>query len=190
VLAPLLSLLLLAQPAPTQSAPAQSAAPAPVVAEAQRLIRQQRYNDAINRLEIHLEASPQDGEAMAFLGAAHLYAERETTRAREVFEASFAAGGGASFWVNHSHQTVLDGDDLTDYCRGWLNLRRGYVEFAPEEGDHGFRLTYAEVAEFKQNRNKAFFHIKRGGKNQNFRPRSADQRETLLLLILFNKFSR
>jgi len=111
-------------------------------------------------------------------------------RAREVFEASFAAGGGASFWVNHSHQTVLDGDDLTDYCRGWLNLRRGYVEFAPEEGDHGFRLTYAEVAEFKQNRNKAFFHIKRGGKNQNFRPRSADQRETLLLLILFNKFSR
>jgi hypothetical protein len=172
------------------AAAAQTAPKSPVVSEAQRLIRQQRYNDAINRLEMHLEAAPQDGEAMAYLGAAHLYAERETARAREVFEASFAAGGGASFWVNHSHQTMLDGDDLTDYCRGWLNLRRGYVEFDPEDGDHGFRTPSAEVAEFKQNRNKTFFHIKRGGKNLNFRPRSADQRETLLLLILFNKFSR
>lgn len=181
----LLSLALLL----TLTAPAGQDAPAQIN-EARRLIRQQRYNDAINRLEEFLEGSPDHADALAYLGAAYLYADTDTARARRFFEASFNAGGGASFWVNHSHQSVLDGDDLTDYCRGWLHLRKGGVEFVPEEGEHGFRLAYGEVAEFKQNRNKKFFHLKREGKHQNFRPRTSNERETLLILALFSRFSR
>jgi tetratricopeptide (TPR) repeat protein len=170
--------------------PAPPRNPAGVVADARRLIRQQRYNDAINLLEQYLETSPDDGEALTYFGAAHLYAERDFVKAQEMFERAFRAGGGASFVVNHSHESMMSGDDMTVYCRGWLDLRHDRLDFVPEEGDHGFSLAYGEVAELKQNRVKAFFHLKRGGANQNFRPRTGDERETLLILSLYKKFSR
>lgn len=182
----ILSALLLLASAPTTSTQKSK----DVVAEAQRLIRQQRFNDAVNRLELFLETTPSDAEALAFYGTAQMYADRDFLKAQQTFEASFSAGGGASFWVNHSHQSSFDGDDLTDYCRGWLHLRKEGVEYVPDEGDHGFRMPYSDIAEFKQNRFKTFFHIKREGKHQNFRPRTAEQRETLLILVLYKKFAR
>ena len=56
--------------------------------------------------------------------------------------------------------------------------------------DGTFDPSYGEVVEFKQNRHKSFFHIKRGSSNQNFRPRSGEELETLLILALYKKFSR
>ncbi|HEX8558928.1 MAG TPA: hypothetical protein VF668_12540 [Pyrinomonadaceae bacterium] len=179
--------LLLAPPPSRAPRPQRSAE---VVAEAQKLIRQQRYADAINRLEQFLETSPEDAEALTYLAAAHLYADREHLKASEMFTRAFDAGGGASFFVTHSHESVMSGEDVTNYCRGWLHLRRGRVEFAPDEGTHGFSARYADVAEFKQNRHKSFFHLKLGGANQNFRPRTKEELETLLILALYKRFSR
>jgi len=160
------------------------------VAQARGLIRQQHYDSAVTRLEQYLETSPDDPEALTYLATAHLYADHDYLKAEEMFERAYRAGGGASFFVFHSHESMLSGEDITSYCRGWLHLRRGGLEFVPEEGDHGFRMTYAEVTEIKQNRHKSFFHIKREGGNQNFRPRLDDERETLLILALYKKFSR
>jgi tetratricopeptide (TPR) repeat protein len=164
--------------------------PSDIINDAQRLIRQQRYDDAINRLEQYLETSPGDAEALTYLATAHLYAGHDYLRGQEMFEHAFRVGGGASFFVTHSHESVLSGGDVTDYCRGWLHLRRGRIEFVPEDGSHGFRVPYAEVVEIKQNRHKAFFHVKIGGANQNFRPRAGGELETLLILALYKKFSR
>ncbi|HJQ23821.1 MAG TPA: hypothetical protein VKA60_07875 [Blastocatellia bacterium] len=159
------------------------------VAQAKELLRQQRYNEAITRLEQALEARPADAQALAFMGAAVLYSERNFVKAQKLFEQSFAAGGGAAFWVSHSHE-AFGSDELADYCRGWLLLRKGEVEFAPENSEHGFRLSLADIKEFKQNRFRRLFHIKDNDKTYNFRPRTGDENEVLLILILAKKFSR
>lgn len=185
----LLSAALLLAPQPPAPAPRPQRS-AEVVAEAQKLIRQQRSADAINRLEQFLETAPEDAEALTYLAAAHLYAEHDYLKAQEMFVRAFRAGGGASFFVTHSHETMMSGEDTTNYCRGWLHLRRDSLQFVPDEGMHGFSVRYADIIEFKQNRHKSFFHVKLGGANQNFRPRSADELETLLILALYKKFSR
>lgn len=182
----LLSATLLLAAAPTTAAQR----PGDAVAEARKLIRQQRYNDAINRLEQHLEASPSDPEALTYFAAARLYADRDYLQGQEMFARAFHAGGGASFFITHSHESMMSGEDVTNYCRGWLHLRPGVIEYAPEEGGHGFRAAHNQVVEIKQNRHKTFFHVKLGGANQNFRPRTGDERETLLILALYKKFSR
>ena len=187
---PLLSLLvcaaLLTAPAPAPR-PQRSAE---AVAAAQKLIRQQRYSDAINHLEQFLETAPGDAEALTYLAAAQLYSDREYLKAQEAFTKAFRAGGGASFFVTHSHESMMSGEDVTNYCRGWLHLRRDRLEFVPDEGMHGFSVRHADVLEFKQNRHKRFFHVKLGGANQNFRPRSGEELETLLILALYKRFSR
>jgi tetratricopeptide (TPR) repeat protein len=184
----LISAALLLAPLPAPGPRAQRSAE--VVTEAQKLIRQQHYADAINRLEQFLETSPEDAEALTYLAAAHLYADREYLKAQEMFVRAFRAGGGASFFVTHSHESMMSGEDVTNYCRGWLHLRRDRLEFVPDEGSHGFVVSYADIVEFKQNRHKSFFHIKLGDANQNFRPRTGDELETLLILALYKKFSR
>ena len=161
-----------------------------VVKAAQGLIRQQRYDEAISRLEQLLETSPEDPDALTYLATARLYVDHDYVKAEGMFERALRAGGGASFLITHSHESMMSGGDVTDYCRGWLHLRRDHIEFVPEEGDHGFQVTYGEVVEFKQNRHKSFFHIKHGSSNQNFRPRSGEELETLLILALYKKFSR
>jgi tetratricopeptide (TPR) repeat protein len=167
---------------PPQTAPRE-------VAQAKEAIRQQRYNDAITRLEQTLEERPAEPQALEFMGAAVLYSERNFTKAQKLFEQSFQAGGGAAFWVSHSHE-ALGSDELADYCRGWLFLRKGEVEFAPENSEHGFRLSLSDLKEFKQNRFRRLFHLKDGDKTYNFRPRTGDENEVLLILILAKKFSR
>jgi hypothetical protein len=101
-----------------------------------------------------------------------------------------SAGGGATFFVTHSHEK-LNTADVVDYCRGWLHLRKDMVEFAPIEGNHGFKIKYNEVEEFKRNRlSKSTFHIKLNGKSQNFRGRSNGELEPLLIIALFKSFTR
>jgi tetratricopeptide (TPR) repeat protein len=160
------------------------------VKAAQVLIRQQRYDEAISRLEQLLETSPEDPDALTYLATARLYVDHDYVKAEEMFEHAFRAGGGASFLVTHSHESMMSGEAVMDYCRGWLHLRRGGIEFVPEEGTHGFQMPFGAVVEFKQNRHKSFFHIKHDSSNQNFRPRSGEELETLLILALYKKFSR
>jgi len=159
------------------------------VAAARELIRERRYKDAITKLEEALETAPNNAEALSLLGAAYLYGEQDFIKAKKTFEASSGAGGGATFWVNHSHEK-LGTSELSDYCRGWFYIRKGGIEFSPEHSDHGFRLSYGEVKELKQNRLfKSQFHINDGQKTFNFRPRTGDEGEVWLVVAMFKNLS-
>lgn len=154
------------------------------------LIYRQRYDNAINQLEQILEVEPRNTEAVTYLATANLYQTKDFGRAQNEFESAFKAGGGATFFVNHSHESLTT-SDVVDYCRGWLHLRRGTIEFAPVEGTHGFKLSFDQVQEFKRNRlTKKIFHIKFGEKNQNFRGRTNTDVEALLIIALYQNFSR
>jgi len=159
------------------------------VALAREMIAQRRYDDAVSKLEQALESKPGQADALMFMGAAILYGELNFLKAQKLFEQSFQAGGGAAFWVNHSHEK-LGTEEMADYCRGWLYLRKGEIEFAPTDGEHSFHLAYSDIKEFKQNRLSKLFHIKDSNKTFNFRPRSGDEGEILLTLVLYKKFAR
>ena len=154
------------------------------------LIYRQKYNDALNQLEQILETEPRNTEALTYVATANLYQTLDFGRAQREFEIAFKAGGGATFFVNHSHESMTTAD-VVDYCRGWLHLRRNTVEFVPIEGAHGFKLNFSDVQEFKRNRiSKKAFHIKIGERNQNFRGRSNSDVEALLIVALYNNFAR
>lgn len=154
------------------------------------LIYRQKYDDALNQLEQILETEPRNAEALTYTATANLYQTQDFARARREFELAFKAGGGATFFVNHSHESVTT-SDVVDYCRGWLHLRRDKVEFVPVEGGHGFKLNFSEILEFKRNRiSKRAFHIKFGENSQNFRGRSNSDVEALLIVALYNNFAR
>ncbi|MGA9772466.1 MAG: hypothetical protein WBV94_25760 [Blastocatellia bacterium] len=159
------------------------------VALAREMIAQRRYDDAVSKLEQVLEAKPGQADALMFMGTAVLYGEMNFLKAQKLFEQSFQAGGGAAIWVNHSHEK-LGTEEMADYCRGWLYLRKGEIEFAPTDGEHNVHLPYSDIKEFKQNRLSKLFHIKDSNKTFNFRPRSGDEGEILLTLALYKKFAR
>lgn len=180
-------LLLQAGAATSTPAPQTNGSPAD---SALNLIRLQRYNDAINRLEQVLETRPAEPEALTYLATAQMYVDKDFLKAQKSFEAAFQAGGGASFFVSHSHEKI-GGNDLVDYCRGWLHLRKSGVRFVPSEGEHGFDQTYSSIIEVQRNRfAKTLFHIKYSEKSQNFRGRTGDESEALLVVALFKKFAR
>jgi tetratricopeptide (TPR) repeat protein len=154
------------------------------------LIHRQKYNEAITRLEQVLERNPTNGEALTYMATANLYHDLDFTKAQKDFTEAFKAGSGATFFVTHSHEKFA-GDDIVDYCRGWLHLRIDGGEFVPLDGSHGFKFKYKEVEEFKQNRlSKTVFHIKVGGRSQNFRGRSNSDLEPLLIIALYKSFAR
>lgn len=154
------------------------------------LIYRQRYNEAVTKLERVLEKDPGNGEALTYMATASLYQDLNFTKAQRDFKEAFEAGGGATFFVTHSHEKFST-EDVVDYCRGWLHLRADGVEFVPIEGRHGFKSNYNEVEEFKTNRlSKKVFHIRVGEKNQNFRGRSNSDVEPLLIIALYKSFSR
>jgi hypothetical protein len=154
------------------------------------LIHRQKYGDAITQLEQVLEREPGNSEALTYMATANLYRTRDFFKAQKEFKDAFDAGGGATFFVTHSHE-MLTTADVVDYCRGWLHLRRNTVEFVPTEGSHGFKLQVNEIQEFKINRlSKKAFHIKTGGKSQNFRGRSNTDLEPLLIVALYKSFTQ
>jgi tetratricopeptide (TPR) repeat protein len=166
---------------PTQSSP---------TAVALSLIYRQKYNDAITRLEETLEREPDNGEAQTLMATANFYQSLDFAKAQKDFDEAYKAGGGATFFVSHSHELV-NSDDIVDYCRGWLHLRRDSLEYVPIDSNHGFKVTFAQVEEFKRNRlTKRLFHIKFDGKSQNFRGRSNTETEALLIVALYNRFTR
>jgi tetratricopeptide (TPR) repeat protein len=180
-------LLLQAGASASTHAPQTSGSPADSVLN---LIRLQRYNDALNRLEQMLESRPNEPEALTYLATAQMYLDKDFLKAQKSFEEAFRAGGGASFFVSHSHEKI-GGNDLVDYCRGWLHLRKSGVRFVPVEGEHGFEQVYSNITEVQRNRfAKTLFHIKYAEKSQNFRGRTGDESEALLVVALFKKFAR
>lgn len=182
-------LLMIGVRANVQAAIQEPANPAPLTGILD-LIYRQKYNEAITRLEQVLEKNPGNGEALTYMATVNLYHDLNFTKAQKEFGQAFKAGGGATFFVTHSHEK-FNTEDVVDYCRGWLHLRADGVEFAPTEGGHGFKLKYNEVEEFKQNRlSKTVFHIKVGGKSQNFRGRSNSDLEPLLIIALYKSFAR
>lgn len=153
------------------------------------LIQSQKYDEAINQLEQILERDPANSEALTYMATANLYRSRNFFQAQTEFKAAFKAGGGATFFVTHSHEKFTT-SDVVDYCRGWLHLRNNSVEFSPTEGSHGFKLQVNQISEFAINKlSKKAFHIKAGGgKSQNFRGRSNTDYEPLLIVALYKNF--
>src|SRR5690348_2791046 len=129
----------------------QSSAQSSSNAIALSLIYRQKYNEAITRLEETLEREPGNIDAQTLMATANFYQTLDFGKAQKDFEEAFKAGGGATFFVSHSHELV-NSDDIVDYCRGWLHLRRDSIEFVPIEGNHGFKVTFGQVEEFKRNR--------------------------------------
>lgn len=166
-----------------QTIPSSSVEPAVL-----NLIQSQKYDEAINRLEQVLEREPGNSEALTFMATANLYRTRDFFKAQTEFKEAFKAGGGATFFVTHSHEMFTTAD-VVDYCRGWLHLRKNSVEFSPGDGSHGFKLQVNEIQEFKINRlSKKAFHIKVNGKSQNFRGRSNTDLEPILIVALYKNF--
>lgn len=185
-----LAISLVFQGTPAQTVALQSPDGSVALAGILDLIYRQKYNDAITRLEKVLENNPRDGEALTYLATASLYQDLNFTQAQTDFKEAFKAGGGATFFVNHSHEKFSTGD-VVDYCRGWLHLRGQGIEFVPIEGSHGFKSKYTEVEEIKRNRlSKRVFHIRVDEKNQNFRGRSNTDVEALLIIALYKSFAR
>jgi len=185
-----LSTALLIFTLPTRVDSRQSSTQSSTNATALSLIYRQKYNDAITRLEETLEREPGNLEAQTLMATANFYQSLDFGKAQKDFEEAFKAGGGATFFVSHSHE-IVNSDDIVDYCRGWLHLRRDSIEFVPIEGSHGFKVTFGQVEEFKRNRlTKRIFHIKFDGKSQNFRGRSNTETEALLIVALYNRFTR
>lgn len=154
------------------------------------LIYRQKYDDAITRLEEILERDPHNADALTYMATANLYQTLNIGQAQKQFEEAFKAGGGATFFVSHSHERFTTGADV-DYCRGWLHLRPGTVEFVPLDGPHGFKLKYSEIEELKRNKlSKKAFHIKAGKDTFNFRGRTNSDDEALLVVALYNTFAR
>lgn len=157
---------------------------------AKEFIRQHRYDQATNKLEEVLERSSNHAEALMYLGTVYLYKDLDHLKAMKWFENSLKLGGGAAFLVQHSHPT-FGGNQLADYCRGWLILRGDEVEFTPDNGTHGFRESPADLKEFKQNRlQQSMFHIKRQDSNFNFHPFTGGEDEALLIMAMYKKLSR
>ena len=154
------------------------------------LIYRQKYNDAITRIEQVLEREPANPEALTYLATANLYQNLKFVESQKEFEQAFKAGGGATFFVNHSHEAFSTGA-VVDYCRGWLHLRKDGVEYVPLDSNHGLKLQPTQIEEFKRNRlSKKVFHIKVGGKSQNFRGRSNTEFEPLLIIALYKSFNQ
>ena len=152
------------------------------------LIQRQKYDDAITQLEQILEREPGNSEALTYMATANLYRSRDFFKAQTEFKEAFKAGGGATFFVTHSHEMFTTGE-VVDYCRGWLHLRKNSVEFRPTDGSHGFKHEFNQITEFAINKlSKRVFHIKAGGKSQNFRGRSNIELEPLLIVALYKNF--
>jgi tetratricopeptide (TPR) repeat protein len=160
------------------------------VSSAREMIKQQKYNEAINLLEQVLEQKPESADAASLLAVSYMYSTRDFLKALTRFQEAFRAGGYAVFWVSHSHEK-LGTSELADYCRGWLYLRANEIEFSPENSDHGFRLPYSQVQEVAQNKlSKRLFHIKDSSRTYNFRPRSGEESEVMLVVALYKKRSK
>lgn len=152
------------------------------------LIQSQKYDAAITQLEQVLEREPGNSEALTYMATANLYRSRNFFKAQTEFKEAFKAGGGATFFVTHSHEMFTTAD-VVDYCRGWLHLRKNSVEFSPTDGGHGFKVQVDQIAEFAINKlSKKAFHIKAGGKSQNFRGRSNTDLEPILIVALYKNF--
>src|SRR6476661_2774758 len=182
--------LILLTPKTGSYPPVQTSNQSTTTAAALDLIYRQKYNDANTRLEEILEREPGNPEALTYLATANLYQTTDFIRAQKEFEDAFKTGGGATFFVTHTHEALAT-SEVVDYCRGWLHLRRDRIQYVPLDGTHTLDLTYSQVQEFKRNKvTKRSFHIRVDGNNQNFRGRTNSDTEALLIVALYNSFAR
>ncbi|MCC6743886.1 MAG: hypothetical protein IT175_08495 [Acidobacteria bacterium] len=159
------------------------------IAGARDAIVRGKYAYAAEDLE-ELARRDTSGEARTYLATARMYRDRRFYDSLEDFGEAFAAGGGASFIVAHSHEVMSDAE-VVNVCRGWLHFRSGRVEFESSESGHAFAVTAAEVREVDTNRlARGLFHIRIGDRKWNFRTRTATRDEAQLVVAIYSKCVR
>lgn len=155
------------------------------------LIRQQRYDDAFNSLEMILERKPDDVESLTLMGTATLYANLDDyEKALNWFEKAYQLGGDARFIVSamRGRRKASPTDYPFEACRGWLKLRRREIAFEAFDDNHcSFQYEATSVSEFKVYAKKLVY-LKIGKEFITFFPRSRDEREALLIVILWHRF--
>lgn len=168
-------------------------------------VRNAQFDKAAAKLEeVWEQQQPPDPAVAEHLAIAYLNGEDRrnrkelAARAYEIMEKAVAAGGQATFLVNHSHERlgIIQGDNWTKYCRGRFSIRPGRVVFLSEAGDRpgedSFDIEAGAIREIKENSrsSRGVFQVTiadSAGKKQtyNFAPRSFSQgdAETLVRLL-------
>lgn len=158
------------------------------------LIDKGRYNEAVNALEEVWEQDQSDPAVAENLGLAYLYADRDSVKAQGLMETAIAAGGRASFVMQHAHEKATAiSMDTSDYCVGRLSIYRDRLTFTASIPAHSFTVQAGEFKEIKQNRwfgsGEGVYHIKTLGKRTyNLRPKTWSDRETKLVLYFIDKY--
>jgi len=175
--------------------------------EAKRLaflnVRDGQFDKAAVRLEeVWEQQRPPDSAVAEHLAMAYLNGEDRKSRrdleakAYELMGKSIAAGGQATFVVNHSHEGfgAIQGNNWTRFCRGRLSVRPGRIIYVSEAGERvgedSFDIEPAGLREFSEGRgDRGVFRLRirdAAGKERNYNmaPRSWSAQDTRELIRL------
>jgi len=159
------------------------------------LVDQGRFREAANLLEEVWENDQSDPAVAENLAMAWLYGDHDAAKAQQLMETAIAAGGRASFLMQHAHEKVTAiSMEANDYCPGRLSIYSDRMAFVSRTTpEHSFTVRRGELKEIK--RNKWFgsaenvYHIRTADKRTyNLRPRTWSEEETKLVLFMIDKY--
>ena len=157
---------------------------------------QGKFNEALNALEEVWEQDQSDVVVAENLAMAYLYADHNLIKAKALAEQSIAAGGKASFLVQHPHEKIgFVSGDMVEFCSGRLSVTRERLVFTSKDQRDSFVVEKGQIKEIKANHvygaSRGMYHIRTTGKKDyNFRPRSWSEEEQQLILQLVNEHLR
>jgi tetratricopeptide (TPR) repeat protein len=157
---------------------------------------QGKFNEALNALEEVWERDQSDVAVAENLAMAYLYADHNLSKAKELAEHAIAAGGKASFLVQHPHEKIgFISGDMVEFCSGRLSISRERLVFTSKDQRDSFVVEKGQIKEMKANHvygsSRGMYHIRTAGKKDyNFRPRSWSEEEQQLILQLVNEHLR
>jgi hypothetical protein len=167
---------------------------AALVSKGLELIDAGRFVDALNVLEEVWEQDQSDPAVAENLAIAHLYGGRDARKAEQLMEAAIAAGGRASFLMQHAHERLtLVSMDTSNFCSGRLSISRDRMTFTAANPAHSFSIQTGQLKEIKKNKwfgsSEGVYHIRTSDKKTyNLRPRTWSERETSLVMQMIEKY--
>jgi len=157
---------------------------------------QGKFNEALNSLEEVWEQDQSDVAVAENLAMAYLYADHNLIKAKALDEQAIAAGGKASFFVQHPHEKIgFVSGDMVEFCSGRLSVSRERMVFTSKDQRHSFVVEKGQIKEFKANHvygsSRGMYHLRTADKKDyNFRPRTWSEEEQQLIVQLVNEHLR